>query len=262
MPKFKGPVDVDYLKKAGEIFAPIKQISYKKMQIKQGDTVLDLGCGPGVDAIELGKLVSPDGLVIGVDYDDAMLAEALEQVETLKMSRIVGFQQGDAGSLAFADNYFDSCRSERLFMHLNNPEQVIGEVRRVTKPGGSVVIIDTDWASLSIDCQSVKIERLLSNYRLEKLIPNSYSGRSLYRLFSRAYFSDIQIDVFPLYTNDLELFYTLSLQESVENKALSDNIITQKELEQWRMELKQAALENSFYCSVNMIMVSGIKPFS
>lgn len=261
MTKFKGPVDVDYLKKAGEIFASIKQISYEKMQIKQGDTVLDLGCGPGIDAIELGRLVSPNGLVIGVDYDEAMLAKALEQVEALKMSHIISFHQGDASSLAFSDNYFDSCRSERLFMHLNNPDQVISEVRRVTKPGGSVVIIDTDWASLSIDCQSVRTERLLLKYRLENLIPNSYSGRSLYRLFNKAYFSDIQIDVFPLYTNDLELFYALSLQECVENKALSDNIITQKELEQWRMELKQAALDNAFYCSVNMIMVSGIKPF-
>lgn len=261
MTEFKGPVDFDYLRKAGEIFAPIKQLSYKKMQIKQGDIALDLGCGPGIDAIELGQLVSPDGFVIGVDYDEAMLRKALEQVEILKMDRIVHFQHENASALTFPDNYFNSCRSERLFMHLNNPEQVLGEIYRVTKPGGNVVIIDTDWASLSIDCQSVKTEQLLSNYRLENFLTNGYSGRSLYRMFNNAHFNDIQVDVFPLYTNDLELFYALSLQETVENNALTDNIITQRELDQWRMELKQAALNNSFYCSINMIMVSGIKPY-
>jgi ubiquinone/menaquinone biosynthesis C-methylase UbiE len=261
MTEFKGPVDIDYLKKTGEIFSSIKQISYKKMQIKQSDTVLDLGCGPGIDAIELGKLVSPNGSVIGVDYDEAMLKKALEQVEVLEMSRIIRFQQENACALTFPDNYFNSCRSERLFMHLSNPRQVLAEMFRVTKPEGNVVVIDTDWASLSIDCHSVKTEKLLLNYRLEKFFANGYSGRSLYRLFNNAHFNDIQIDIFPLYTNDLKLFYALSVQETIENKALADNIITQKELDQWRMELRQAALDNAFYCSVNIIMIHGVKPY-
>lgn len=262
MTEFKGPVDIDYLKKAGEIFASIKQISYKKIQVKQGDTILDLGCGPGIDAIELGRLVSPNGKIIGADYDEVMVTQAAKQAEILKLNHLIHFQQENANALTFQDDYFDSCRSERLFMHLSNPAQVLAEMFRVTKPGGNVLVIDTDWASLSIDCPSVKTERLLSNYRLEKFFANGYSGRSLYRLFNNSHFTDVQVDVFPLYTNNLELFYTLSIQEIIENKALVDNIITQQELDQWRMELKQAALDNSFYCSVNIVMVHGLKPIN
>ncbi|WP_020161051.1 methyltransferase domain-containing protein [Methylobacter marinus] len=260
MTEFKGLADIDYLKKTGKILASLKQISYKKMQIKQGDIVLDLGCGPGIDAIELGGLVSPNGSAIGVDYDEAMLKQASAQVKEIEMQHIVHFQQEDASALSFNDNHFDSCRSERLFMHLNNPEQVVAEMFRVTKPGGHVVVIEPDWASMSVACESPEIERLLLNYRLEKFFPNGYSGRNLYRLFNEAHFTDIQVEAFVNPSTDLAFFYAIGVQEALENKALADNVITPEALAQWRTELQQAAHNNSFYSSASIVMVHGVKP--
>ena len=221
-----GKVSPDYLNESAKFLAPIKQKSYEKMQIAKGDYVLDVGCGSGIDVMAMGRIVSSSGSVLGVDHDENMLKLAEYQAKNQGLSDFVKFRQCVASTLPFVDNYFSSCRSERLFMHLSKPQDALAEMYRVTKPGGRIVIIDSDWGSLSIDCQATKTEQLLAIFRREKILTNGYSGRSLYRLFKQYNFSKIEIDVIPVFTNNLELFYTLSLQEAVENRALENNVIS------------------------------------
>jgi len=215
MSSFNGKVDINYLQQAARIFAPIKQQSYAKMQLKPGDVVLDAGCGPGIDAFALVEIVTSTGQVIGIDHDRKMLDQANQQAREMAIDDRLHFQQADVCNLPFSDNHFNSCRSERLFMHLHHPGKALREIARVTKPGGRVVIVDTDWGSLSIDITMPEMERILFQYRIDKIINNGYSGRSLHRLFQENHFSDINIEVFPLFTTDVDLFYALSVQEIV-----------------------------------------------
>ena len=260
MSPFKGKVNIEYLDEAGHFFSVIKQKSYKKMQIDSANCVLDVGCGPGIDAIDMGKIVSPEGRVFGIDHNNEMLKQAAKRTSASGMSDFVKFLQCDVSHLPFESNFFDSCRGERVFMHLHNPQTALSEIHRVTKPGGKIVVVETDWGSLSIDCQAYATEQLLAKYRIEKILINGYSGRSLYRLFKQNHFTDIEIEVFPLFTNSLDTFYSLSVQEIIENQALADNIIGPTELEEWRSELRRSAAEETFFCCLNIIMVSGINP--
>lgn len=59
------------------------------------------------------------------------------------------FRVGSAEALPFDDNSLDSVRLERVFQHLLNPEKVWKEIKRVLKPKGALVIVETDWKSLS-----------------------------------------------------------------------------------------------------------------
>jgi len=258
MSSFNGKVAIDYLQQAAQIFAPIKQQSYTKMQIEAGDIVLDAGCGPGIDALALAEIVTSTGQVIGIDHDQEMLDQANRQAREMANDDYLHFQQADVCKLPFPDNHFDSCRSERLFMHLQQPEKALQEIARVTKPGGRVVIVDTDWGSLSIDNPTPETERILFQYRIDKIITNGYSGRSLHSLFrENHFFLEIEIEVFPLFTTDVNLFYALSVQEIVENQALADNVITEQQLADWRSHMQQAATTDTFYSSINIVMVSG-----
>ena len=257
---FTGQVDINYLEQAARTFVPLKQASYERMQISPGQRVLDVGCGPGLDTIELSKIVTQQGTSIGVDHSDEMIAEATEKARQLKIESFVKFQQADAENLPFETEYFDSCRSERLFMHLPRPELVLTEMTRVIKPSGKIVVMDTDWPSLSIDCDYPWIEQALSGYRNNKVLTSGFVGRKLYRMFKNQSLTDINIEIIPLHTTDLNLFYALSVQETVENQAVSEGVISQQQLDEWRLNLRENMENDVFFASVNIIILSAGKP--
>jgi ubiquinone/menaquinone biosynthesis C-methylase UbiE len=177
----KGYVGPEYLRFTGNLLNHIKQRSYALMQIQPGHKVLDLGCGPGADTISLAPLVGVNGQVIGADYDEAMIVEAEQLAEQTGVNTWVRPKCVDAMSLPFATDYFDSCRSERLFQLLPNPAQALSEMTRVTKSGGWVVVLNTDWSSLSTDSNETDIEHRMARFLAESFVHNGYSGRKLYR---------------------------------------------------------------------------------
>ncbi|MGN6563545.1 MAG: methyltransferase domain-containing protein, partial [Thermomicrobiales bacterium] len=109
-----------------------KQQVYARLQVREGQRVLDVGCGVGVDTLPLARLVGPAGRVEGVDVDAAAVAEANRRAAAAGMREWVEHQVCDAETLPFADDSFDACHSERVFMHLIRPEAVFAEIVRVT----------------------------------------------------------------------------------------------------------------------------------
>ena len=103
----KGYVDSDYLRLIEGMVAKYKQRTYTLMQIEFGHKVLDVGCGPGTDTIPMAQLVSASGQVVGVDYDQEMLAEADQRAEEAGVGGWVTHQHADAAALPFEPNRFD-----------------------------------------------------------------------------------------------------------------------------------------------------------
>jgi ubiquinone/menaquinone biosynthesis C-methylase UbiE len=255
----KGYVDPEFLRLTGNLLAHIKQRSYALMHIQPGHKLLDLGCGPATDTIPLAPLVGVSGQVIGADYDEAMIAEAEQRAEQAGVNTWVKHKRVDAMSLPFATDYFDSCRSERLFQHLFNPAQALFEMTRVTKPDGWVVVLDTDWGSLSTDSDEIDIERRLVRFLAESTLHNGYSGRKLYRLFKQQNLADISFEVFPIATPNYTLARMGTLAEKVEQEALKAGVITRDELNRWQTSLEQADSEGIYFCSVNLMLFAGRK---
>ncbi|MGZ8142955.1 MAG: hypothetical protein ACXW0L_01765, partial [Methylosarcina sp.] len=96
-------------------------------------------------------------------------------------------------------------------------------------------------------------------YRINHVLKNGYSGRSLYRQFKEHQLSDIKAEVFPICITDIKLFYFISMQQAVEDQALADRFITRQELSEWRNELNESARHNSFYSSASVVMISATK---
>ena len=255
----KGYVDQEYLRITGNLLNHIKQHSYALMQIQTGHKVLDLGCGPGTDTIPLASLVGVNGQVIGADYDEAMIAEAEQRAELARVNTWVRHQRVDAMSLPFETDYFDSCRSERLFQHLPNPAQALSEMTRVTKSGGWVVVVDTDWGSWSTDSDKTDIERRLARFMAESSLQNGYSGRKLYRLFKQQNLADISFKVFPVAIPNYALARQTMQAEKSEQEALEAGVISSEELLLWRSGLEQANSEGVFFSSVNVLLFAGRK---
>jgi len=255
----KGYVDSEYLRVVGEFLNKLKQHTYTCMKIEVGHKVLDVGCGPGTDTTGLSQLVGATGEVYGVDYDQAMVAEAEQRAEKAGISAWVKHKHSDATPLPFETGYFDSCRSERLFQHLPNPTKALEEMTRVTKVNGWVVVLDTDWGSGGIDTSETDIERRITRFNVDHMFHNGYSGRQLYRLFKKQGLDNVTFEVFPLVVTSYAFARQIWTMDRLEREALAKNIVTEVELKEFQMELEQADADGVFFGYGCMTLVAGQK---
>lgn len=230
---YVGYVDSKYLHMSANRLARLKEATYAKMQIEKGHTVLDVGCGIGLDTIPLVQLVGASGQVVGIDYDEAMIAEAEKRAREASVSGWVRHKFADATALPFAADTFDSCRSERLFQHLPDAEAALAEMVRVTKRAGRVVVLDADWGAAGVDSREVDVERRFMRF-LADVRHNGYSGRTLYRMFKEQGLADVSFEIFPVPLTSYALFRQVRSMDKYEPKAIAANALTQAEVRRWR----------------------------
>ena len=259
MPKRLGYVGEDYLKAAAELLRPFKLRTYEHMQIQPGASLLDVGCGAGADTIPLAGRVGAAGKVVGVDHDREMVARAGSAAEAAGVEGRVLHLCADASHLPLGSGSFDACRSERLFQHLPRPELALAEMLRVIKPGGRVVVLDTDHGTWSVDTPEKDIERRITRFKADHFGHNGYAGRQLYRLFRQAGLREVTCEILSGYFTDYELVRFMFMLDEVEPAAVKAGVISEGELARWRAGLESAARDGAFFCSESMVLAVGRK---
>lgn len=106
--------------------------------VRAGSAALDLCCGTGDIAFALAK---HGARVTGLDFSEAMLAVARERAKA-QPGCAVGFLQGDAMHLPFADDSFDAVTVGYGLRNLVDPVQGLREMHRVARPGGRLLVLD------------------------------------------------------------------------------------------------------------------------
>jgi ubiquinone/menaquinone biosynthesis C-methylase UbiE len=257
-----GYVSEDYLKAAAELLRPFKLRTYEYMQIQPGASLLDVGCGAGADTIPLAGRVGARGRVVGVDHDREMVARAGSAAEAAEVESRVLHICADASPLPLDSDSFDACRSERLFQHLLHPELALAEMVRVTKPGGCVVVLDTDHGTWSVDTPEKDIERRITRFKADYFGTNGYAGRQLYRLFRQAGLREVTCEIISGYFTNYELVRFMFMLDEVEPAAVKAGAISEGELARWRASLESAARDGVFFCSESMVLTVGKKDLS
>jgi demethylmenaquinone methyltransferase / 2-methoxy-6-polyprenyl-1,4-benzoquinol methylase len=109
-------------------------------------SVMDLCCGTGDLVMHLGKAAPPGTIIKALDYSQPMLDIATKKAVRKNLPGIV-FIHGDAASMPFPDNHFDSIGIAFAFRNLTfrNPDsqKFLSEILRVLKPGGRFVVVET-----------------------------------------------------------------------------------------------------------------------
>src|SRR5262249_49876968 len=108
--------------------------------VKDGDRVLDVGCGTGLVARAAVPCVGPTGAVVGLDPNDGMLAVARQS------SAAVDWRPGVAEDLPFRDGTFDGVVSQFAVMFFEHADRAVSEMARVLAPSGRVAV--ATWAAV------------------------------------------------------------------------------------------------------------------
>ncbi len=129
--------------------------------IKRGSRVLDVGCGPGLTAVQLAKMGCE---VVAIDSNKVMIERAKENASSAKAD--IAFMVADAQKLPFKKNEFDAVISESVTVFVPDRKKAISEYVRVTKAGGFIGLNEIFWrkeAPKDIEAKVMKLYELRDN---------------------------------------------------------------------------------------------------
>jgi ubiquinone/menaquinone biosynthesis C-methylase UbiE len=232
------------------------------LRVGPGSSVLDVGCGPGDVVIGFARATGPGARAVGIDASTVMVDEARRRAADAGVT--AEFSVGDAMALDFPDGTFDACRSERTFQWLADPALALGEMIRVTRPGGAVAVIDSDWATFSFEHPDSAASRKIVEF-FHGTRPGQTVGRRLRGLFRRAGLDEVttvaRAVLFEEWDPDtqggppglppISLFIGGLVQAGA---------LTEQEGTTWLAQAAQVARDGDFCGSLTMYAVCGRKP--
>ncbi|MFD4764039.1 methyltransferase domain-containing protein [Streptomyces sp. NPDC058439] len=197
---------------------------------RPGQTVVDLGCGPGTDLNALAEAVTATGTVIGVDHDQAAVDAARERTAG---QGTVAVHLGDVQDLQLADHTADRARTDRVLQHVTDPALALREIHRVLRPGGRIVMGEPDWDTLMIDHPDSDLSHSYTQYVTDKVIRNARIGRQLPRLSAEAGFEvPTVIPVTPVFRNVQAADKILGLERTTQ-RAVTAGYFTDEAARRW-----------------------------
>ena len=179
----------------------VRHTAWQALRPAPGQRLLDAGCGAGDVARELAAAVAPGGEVVALDSSTATLAAARERHD----GGAIRYVTGDVSALDLADDSFDGVWCERVLQHVDDADVAIGELVRVTRAGGRVCLLDTDWSSLAFDGVDGALAGTVIGHMHGRLTPRQLDmGRTLRRRLVDRGLRDVSATPVTCYFGDPE----------------------------------------------------------
>jgi SAM-dependent methyltransferase len=112
------------------------------------ERVLEVGCGTGVVTRAIAEFKGFAGEVIGIDHSPVFIETARGLAAGAGLTELT-YRTGDAHALPFEDRSFDVAIAHTVISHVTDPDRMLAEMARVLRPGGTAVVFDGDYASLT-----------------------------------------------------------------------------------------------------------------
>lgn len=226
------------------------------LALKLGDRVLDVGSGPGHQAFEIASVVGDTGGIDGIDPAESALAIARHRCAELGN---VSFQLGQASRLPFDAATFDAVMSSQVFEYLDDVAGGLAEMFRVLKPGGRVMIHDTDWgATLWYSSDPDRMARIMKIW--DGHLANPHLPQTLGRRLADAGFKNVRAEaVVQLETSYDPRSISAILMKFVVGYVVSQGV-SQSEAGEWADELRAIGCSGDYFFSANEYIFTAEKP--
>jgi ubiquinone/menaquinone biosynthesis C-methylase UbiE len=231
-----------------------KRLTYALLEPGDGARLLDVGCGTGDDVRALAERVGSVGRVVGVDVSESMVAEAAARSEGSTLP--VEFHLGDASALEYDDASFDGCRADRVFQHLSDPTSALAELMRVCRPGGRIVISDSDWETIVVDAPDRPTTRTLMTFVCDSHA-NGWAAHQLPGLLKRAGATALSVTPITIVLTDLGLADTLLGLRPLVARARTAGIVSQDDADRWLASLEEADANQRFLLAFTGFVTAG-----
>ncbi len=220
-----------------------------EVQLRPGDAVLEVGCGPGSIVRWLARHTGGANRIVALDVNRYLLREAAALAKKEGLEGTVEFREGNGEALPFAADQFDATLSFTV-LEEGDADRMLAEFARVTKPGGKVAVIvrSTDmprWVNLRLSNElkkKVEAPQLLGGNVQE----NGCADASLYGRLQGA--GLVQVKMIP---------QLASHAEGERLQYMQDRIVAAldaAELQEWRAAVAQAKetffIAEPFHCAV------------
>jgi arsenite methyltransferase len=213
-----------------------------------GQSVLDVGSGPGFLVASLADAVGASGAVHGLDQSASMNTVARDLLADRPWATI---DTGDASALPYPDRAFDAAVSTQVYEYVADVATALAELRRVLRPGGRALVLDTEWDSVVWHAADRDRHRRIMVAWEEHLVHPHLPG-TLPGQLRRAGFRVTGRHLIPLFNPRYEqnTFSALSM-EMIGRFVVGRQGLTDAVVDGWLADLRERGDEDEYLFSVN-----------
>jgi SAM-dependent methyltransferase len=222
------------------------------LDLKEGHSVLDVGCGPGDDLLEMERRVGASGRAVGIDFHEVMIEAARSRAA--KRGSAAEFHCMNVLESDFESESFDRCHADRVLQLIPDRLRAIREMIRLLRPGGHLVASLPDSASWVLDFGLAQTTaKILAG-------PAGWGGTHLINAFKDAGLVDPVYAPCANISTDFAEFDASTPLREIAARAHQNGLIDAAELDAWLNDLEEAVERDRFTICSTFVVIRGSRP--
>jgi arsenite methyltransferase len=226
------------------------------LDLQPGERVLDVGVGPGLLACDMAAAVGEGGRVAGIDPSASMLEMARRRCAGQPWT---DFRPGEAAKLPFDDGSFDAVVSTQVYEYVADIGAALAEARRVLRPGGRLLVLDTDWDSVVWNtADRARMRRVLDAW--DDHLHDPHLPATLGRRLRDAGFEPTRREVIPIVNSSLHPgTYSFGMLAVIQSFVAGRRGVAPEEAAAWAAELRALGEAGDYFFSINRYLFAGVR---
>lgn len=226
---------------------------------RPGESGLDIGCGPGLLAVELARKVGLKGRIVGIDTSPDMVAMSFGRAAAEGLAHHLKVLVADAAELPFGDETFDFLVATQVYEYVPDMKKALAEAARILRPGGRLVVLDTDWGSCVWNAEDREQNaRILSAW--EDHFVHPHLPAELSRLLAGAGMTLRDSRVIPILNQRCDAnTYSGNMIETIARFVVARRGIHEDEARAWTADVRGQAERGAYFFSLNRYLFLAAK---
>ncbi len=221
-------------------------------ELREGQTVVDYGCGPGGLAVELARRVGSTGKVVGLDINADFLERTHARAAEEDVAERIETRLVSDDTLPVESQAVDRVICKNVLEYVPEPQSTIDEFHRILRPGGIAHATDSDWGAVMFEPARERFAQIMEAASVAFRTP--LIGRSLYGMFRRAGFSDVKVQVLAAADTNGALRGVL---HNMAGYALTSGQVGKADVEAFIADVDRALNDETYFAVLPQFLVTG-----